>query len=147
MSESCSNLPTSASGGSSSCQNVQLKSTRSLWACSDGTVSRLNYSNSESMSAIISYPAAIITFTFNSFNTEANYDILQLSSCTDISCSSKTTVLLEEYSGSTIPSPVTSTTGFMLLEWRSDHSTTRTGWGAFWATVGESHHCQCFHCI
>ena len=87
------------------------------------------------MSAIISSSAAI-TLTFNSFDTESGYDELTVSSCTTTQCST-VNVLLDAYSGSTIPSPVTSTTGIMLIEWQSDGSVTRSGWDAVFSSVGE----------
>jgi hypothetical protein len=140
-----SHLPTvTASSGvnlSSGCNNLQLQTTRSIWLCSSGTVTKYYYSNSESLSAIISYPAAI-TFTFSYFDTEAGFDKLTLSSCPNISCSTKT-VLLDGYSGSTIPGPVTSITGVILIEWQSDATTTKTGWSAFWASGGGPHQFLC----
>jgi hypothetical protein len=131
----CNNLP-HLSGWNESCRDIQLQTTPPTRFCSGGTIGRLNYGNSESLSVIVSYPAAI-TFAFIDFDTEAGFDKITLSSCTSISCSSKT-VLLNGHSGSTIPSPVTSTTGIMLIEWQSDGSVTRSGWYAFWASGGES---------
>jgi hypothetical protein len=128
--------PTILSGTNGSCSSLQLQTARTIRVCSSGVINKLGYGNSESMSAIISYPAAI-TLTFIYFKTELGYDKLTLSSCSDISCSTKT-VLLDGYSGSIMPSPVTSSTGVMLIEWESDESTISVGWAATWNSGGES---------
>lgn len=106
-----------------------------VWTCSVGQVSRLNYGNSESMSGIIS-ASAPVTLTFTAFDTESGYDTVTVSSCATTACST-TFRLLNYYSGSTIPSSVTSSTGIMLIQWYSDDSVTRTGWSASWV-AGES---------
>jgi hypothetical protein len=120
------------------CYNLQLQTTQPLLSCSSGTVGRLHYGNSETLSAIISSSAAI-TLTFNSFDTESDYDMITVSSCTTTLCS-VVNVLLDDYSGSIIPSPVTSTTGIMLIQWQSDESVTESGWDAVFASVGECYH-------
>jgi hypothetical protein len=117
---------------------MQMQTTQPLWSCSSGTVGRLNYGNIEDLSVIISSSAAI-TLTFHSFDTEEYYDNITVSSCATILCS-EVNVLLDDYSGSTIPSPVTSTTGIMLIVWKSDESVTQNGWDAVFAT-------ECQECL
>ena len=131
------NLNAGPSASSGSCLNEVLSSSQPpvIWTCSSGQVSRLNYGSSESMSGIIS-ASAPVTLSFTAFETESGYDKVTLSSCPSTSCSS-TLVLLDHYSGSTIPSPVTSSTGIMLIQWQSDGSGTRSGWSAVWSS-GES---------
>jgi hypothetical protein len=124
------------SGWNYDCPDLRLEAERTIRVCPAGHFLKLGYGNSESMSAIISYPAAI-TLTFYVFHTEAGADKLTLSSCPDISCSTKT-VLLDGYSGSIMPSPVTSSTGVMLIEWKSDETATTLGWAATWNSGGES---------
>ena len=57
--------------------------------------------------------ASSITLTFTAFDTELNYDKLTVLGCVTYDCS-QTAILLDAYSGSVIPSPVTSSTGIML---------------------------------
>ncbi len=123
------------------CGSVTVSTTSTItpppvWSCSIGTVSRLNYGSSEDMSGIIApTEAASVTLNFTSFETELNYDKLTILSCTTLDCS-QTSVLLDAYSGSVLPSPVTSNTGIMKLIWHSDSSNSRNGWGATWNVAG-----------
>ncbi len=103
-----------------------------VWNCPSGQVSRLNYGYSESMSGIISASAPVILY-FTAFVTEAGYDKVTVSSCPTTSCST-TVVLLDRYSGSAIPGPVSSSTGVMLIQWTSDAIVSMSGWSAFWTT-------------
>ena len=103
-----------------------------VWTCPSGQVSRLNYGNSESMSGIIS-ASAPVTLNFTAFNTESCCDKITVSSCPTTACST-TVVLLNSYSGSVMPGPVSSSTGIMLIQWTSDSSFTASGWSAFWTT-------------
>ena len=102
-----------------------------VWRCQFGQISRLNYGNSESMSAIIS-ASAPVTLSFTAFDTEQGYDEVTVSSCPTTACST-TVLLLDHYSGSTIQSPLSSSTGIMLIEWYSDGSVTKSGWSAVWS--------------
>ena len=79
--------------------------------------------------------ASSITLTFTAFDTELNYDKLTVLGCVTYDCS-QTAILLDAYSGSMLPSPVTSSTGIMLIIWHSDASNSRSGWGATWSTDG-----------
>jgi hypothetical protein len=107
-----------------------------VWTCTTGTVSRLDYGNNEDMAGIIAPTGATsITLTFTVFNTELNYDKLTVVGCITNDCS-QTVVLLDAYSGSLLPAPVTSSTGIMLLIWHSDTSNTRSGWSATWSAGG-----------
>ena len=120
-------------GAGGSCSSVSLSSAQPpvVWTCQFGLVSRLNYGNYESMSGIIS-ASAPVTLTFTAFDTEQGYDEVTVSSCPTTACST-TVLLLDHYSGSTIPSPLSSSTGIMLIQWQSDLSVTSTGWSATWA--------------
>jgi hypothetical protein len=115
-----------------------MQTTQPIRSCSSGTVGRLNYQDYEDLSVIISSSAAI-TLTFNVFDTEEDYDKITVSSCTTTLCS-EVNVLLDGYSGSTIPGPVTSTTGIMLIVWKSDEIYTFSGWDAVFAT-------ECQECL
>ncbi len=105
-----------------------------IWTRPAGAVKKVDYGNSENMSAIIAPAgASSITLQFTAFQTELNYDFLAVKSCTSIDCVQ--TSLLGRYSGETIPRPLTSNTGIMLILWTSDQVTTESGWSASWSSV------------
>ncbi len=109
-----------------------------VWVCTMGNVSRLNYGNSEDMEGIVAPSgAASVTLTFSAFDTELAFDKLSVLSCATSDCS-QTAVLLDAHYGSVVPSPVTSSTGVMLITWHSDASSTRSGWSATWNVAGNS---------
>ena len=126
----------SGCGGSLSedCGNVTLSAAYPpvVWACRTGTVSRLSYSNYESMSGIIS-GAAPLTLTFTQFDTVQGYDWVTVSSCTTADCF-QSVLLLYRCSGNILPSPVTSSTGIIRIQWISDSIVTRQGWRATWSS-------------
>jgi hypothetical protein len=128
-------LPDSVLFSSESSQTVDLSSDKQAWnsSASSGSVNRINYNVNEDISGIIAPEGAgLITLMFDSFDTEEEYDFVTVKSCTSIDCSE--TMVLGEYSGSTIPSPVTSYTGIMLIGWSSDDSVTFSGWSAHWSS-------------
>ncbi len=111
---------------------------RQFWDSSAGFIARLGYDTNEIMSGIIAPgPPGVgfITLRFDNFDTEEGYDFVTIKSCRTIECNEEETIELGSFSGSDIPSPVTSNTGFMLIEWISDDEVTRTGWSAHW-TIG-----------
>jgi hypothetical protein len=110
-----------------------MSSNQQTWTSASGSVERINYEVDEDMSGIIAPDGAgLITLIFDSFDAELGYDFLTVKSCTTNDCSE--TSVLGEYTGSTIPSPVKSNTGIMLIEWWSDEIITRTGWSAHWSS-------------
>ncbi len=109
-----------------------LSSAQSVWACLSGAVSRMDYANDEDMSVVIS-GGAPLTLTFTQFDTEQGFDWITVSSCTTAVCD-EPVQLLYQYSGDTIPSPVTSSTGIILIQWHSDGSVAKPGWSATWTT-------------
>jgi hypothetical protein len=111
-----------------------LSSQLQVWTQSSGGVNRIDYANSEVMSGIIAPTGALsITLQFTTFETEETYDFVLLKSCTAIDCVQSS--VLGRFSGSTIPSPVTSNTGFMMIQWNSDSMVTAPGWSALWNSV------------
>ncbi len=105
-----------------------------IWTDPAGVVERRNYGNGESMSGIIAPTGAFsIRLQFTFFNTELGYDFVTIKSCTAIDCFQNS--LLSSNSGSTVPAPVTSDTGVMMIQWRSDASVTYSGWAATWSSV------------
>ncbi|MDP4266149.1 MAG: PKD domain-containing protein [Bacteroidota bacterium] len=90
-----------------------------------------NYSNYETCYFLIKIPCAkSITLSFNSFNTESNYDYL-----TVYDGSSTSGKQLLNASGTTIPSAVTATSGSMYIVFHSNGSTTNTGFKADWSSI------------
>jgi hypothetical protein len=109
-----------------------MTSQRQTWTSSAGSVERKNYNNNEAMSGIVAPTgASVVILTFSTFFTESGYDFVTVKSCATISCLSGVTEL-GKFSGSTIPGPVASNTGIMLIEWTSDISGAFSGWSAVW---------------
>ena len=112
-------------------QTVNMSNVQQVATSSTGSVFRMNYGNNEAMSAIIAPTGAVsVVLRFTTLNTESSFDFVTVKSCTAIGCSQ--TSDLGRYSGTTIPSPVTSNTGIMLIQWTSDGSYTYAGWSATW---------------
>ena len=63
--------------------------------------------------------------TFDSFDTESNYDYVEISN----DCFS------QRHSGTSIPGPFTSTGSSMVVKFHSDQRYTRTGFSAVWTEV------------
>jgi hypothetical protein len=111
-----------------------VSSQQQLWTRPAGVVSKVDYGNSENMSAVIApVGATSVTLQFTAFRTEQNYDFLSVRSCTAVECAQ--TSLLGQFSGSTIPGPLTSGTGVMLIQWISDEEISNSGWAASWSSV------------
>ncbi len=92
-----------------------------------------NYADNANCKWLIAPPSATkITFTVTEFNLEDSFDLLTLSSCTDASCGSKQQVL--RHTGTSIPPSVTTTTGFLLVEFTTDGSVMRSGFTATWTS-------------
>jgi hypothetical protein len=115
---------------------VFLSINKQIWTSSAGHVSRINYGNYETMSGIIAPPGVdFVKLRFDFFDTQSCCDRVVVKSCKTSECAISDTIVLGSYSGSQLPSPVTSDTGIMLIEWTSDGSQTYSGWAAHW-TIG-----------
>lgn len=90
-----------------------------------------NYSNDERKLYLIE-PAGAVTITLNflSFSLENNWDYLYVYDGNEI-----TDPLLGVYTGTTLPSTITSTGGILLIEFRSDCSTVAAGWQINWTSL------------
>jgi hypothetical protein len=101
--------------------------------CSGST----NYENDAKCRLVIAPTGAQqVTLDFTSFKTELSKDFLRVYSCFDADCGSTQT--LQELSGAVMVSAtpsITSTTGFMLVEFTSDNSGTDEGFTATWKSV------------
>jgi hypothetical protein len=110
-----------------------MTSQRQTWTSSAGSVERKNYNSNEAMSGIVAPTgASVVTLMFSTFFTESGYDFVTVKSCATISCLSGVTQL-GKFSGPSIPGPVVSNTGIMLIEWTSDGAIQYSGWSAIWA--------------
>jgi hypothetical protein len=111
-----------------------MSSQQQTWTSLAAAVKRTSYENLEIMSAVIAPTGATsVTLQFTSFDTEKDYDFVTIKSCAAVNCSQSSE--LGKYSGSTIPSPVTSDTGIMLIQWKSDISIILSGWSANWSSL------------
>lgn len=90
-----------------------------------------DYSNDERKLWLIEpFNAQSITIDFTVFNIELGYDNLYIYDGDNIDAP-----LIGSYSGSSSPGTVTSSTGSLLIEFRSDCSTLSNGWEASYTTV------------
>jgi Zn-dependent metalloprotease len=84
------------------------------------------YANNSACSWLIQPPnSSFISLTFSSFDTEQGYDGVVIYDGID-----NAAPILGQFSGSTIPSPVTSTGGSLFVEFLSDPSVRGDGWTA-----------------
>lgn len=90
-----------------------------------------NYGDDERYYMLIE-PASVydITLTVNSFDVEYNWDYLYI-----YDGNSSSDPLIGQFTGTSISSSITSSGGAMLLEFRSDCSTTDPGWDFSWTST------------
>lgn len=90
-----------------------------------------NYSDDErSLWLIAPTNASSVTINFTSFTLETNYDFVYIYNGDNVFAP-----LLGRWN-TTSPGTVTASSGKMLIEFRSDCSTTATGWAATWSSQG-----------
>lgn len=90
-----------------------------------------NYGNDERKLYLIQPAGAVtVTLSFQSFNLENNWDYLYV-----YDGSSVTDPLIDVFTGSTLPANITSTGPEILIEFRSDCSTTASGWEINWSSL------------
>jgi hypothetical protein len=95
----------------------------------DGSGTNNYTNNSDCLWLIQPSGASNITLNFSSFNTESNCDFVRI-----YDGSSTSDPLLGEFSGSSIPSSITSTSGNMLVNFITDGSVVSTGWEAYYTS-------------
>ncbi len=99
---------------------------------SDGSGAN-NYTNNQQCFWYIAPPCATsVTLSFSAYNTELNYDGVAIYN------SLTATTPIATYTGTSIPSSVTSSTGVMLVAFISDFSTTSQGFTANYTSTGTS---------
>ena len=93
-----------------------------------------NYTNNQQCAWYIAPPCATsVTLDFSAFNTELNYDGIIVYD------SLQATNVLGVFSGTTLPSSITSTTGKMLVVFVSDYETVSQGFTANYTSTGSSY--------
>jgi len=93
-----------------------------------------NYGNNQQCYWFISPPcASSVTLSFSQFNTEQNYDGIVVYS--DLAGTNQLAV----FTGTTIPSSITSNTGIMLVVFVSDYSTSLQGFTANYTSTGSAY--------
>ena len=105
-----------------------------------GNINNLDYKNNMNCKWIVA-PTGVsyVTLSFLSFSTES-YDRVRIFSCTSILCDATHELEGSPYSGSDIPSPVTSYTGIMMVTFSSDPSVTLSGWIAIYTSGRPQQH-------
>ncbi len=99
---------------------------------SDGSGSN-NYTNNQQCLWYIAPPCATsVTLSFTSFNTELNYDGVAIYD------SLTATAPIAAFTGTSIPTSVTSSTGVMIVAFITDFSTTSQGFSANYTSTGSS---------
>ncbi len=99
---------------------------------SDGSGSN-NYTNNQKCLWYIAPPCATsVTLSFTSFNTELNFDGVAIYN------SLTATTPIATYTGTSLPSSVTSSTGVMVVAFISDFSTSLQGFSANYTSTGSS---------
>ncbi|MEY4964061.1 MAG: hypothetical protein RLZZ323_1380 [Bacteroidota bacterium] len=94
----------------------------------------LNYTNNQQCYWYIAPPCATsVTMNFSAFNTESNYDWVVVYD------SLNGTNLLGIFSGTTIPNSITSSTGQMVVYFKSDFGTVTQGFNANYTSIGSSY--------
>lgn len=116
--------------------------TASSGTLTDGSGDLINYDNNSSCKWVIAPAGATqISLNFTAFNTEASYDFVRVYNGPD-----DTSPLLGTYSGSTLPSSISTTAGVgaMCIKFTSDTSNTFSGWSANYTSVVTTPTCNGF---
>jgi len=99
------------------------------------------YSNSASCSWILAPAgASSVTLVFDMLDMEYGYDYVYVDQCSDASCSSSTR--LASLTGSSLPAPLVSSTGFMRVRMATDYSVRREGFLATYAGSTRVYDCS-----
>lgn len=115
--------------GTAYCNDVTILSDYS-GSFSDGSGGN-NYGNNSQCVWYIAPPGATsITLSFSQFNTEQDYDGILVYD--DIEATNQIAVL----TGTSIPSPIVSSTGVMLVYFISDYIVNYSGWNASYTAIG-----------
>lgn len=100
-------------------------------AFTDTGGSGANYSNDQRYFTLIQPAnASSVTLNFSNFSLEADWDYLYI-----YDGATNSAPLIGTYTGTTSPGTITSSSGALLIEFRSDCATTAAGWVANWTSV------------
>ena len=96
----------------------------------DNGGSAANYTDDQRTLTLIQPPGATsVTLDFTAFNTEAGWDYLFI-----YDGATTSSPLIGQYDGTTSPGAITSSSGSLLIEFRSDCATNAPGWVASWTS-------------
>jgi hypothetical protein len=111
--------------------------TGSVYTSLSGTVSdgAGDYGNDADCYWVIAVPGHEITLTFTSLDTEANFDTISVFSCPTPACTTTTELQGSPFSGTTLPTPLVSSTGYLRIALSSDSSLTGGGFEALYSTL------------
>ncbi len=91
---------------------------------SDGSMTN-NYNNNQFCSWLIQPPSGTVTLSFSAFSTETNFDRVLVFDGLD-----NTAMQIGNFSGTSIPANLTSTSNALYLEFRTNGTVTDLGWDA-----------------
>nr|WP_294861202.1 N-acetylmuramoyl-L-alanine amidase [uncultured Fluviicola sp.] len=117
-------------------QLVNNNPTQNALNASSGTFtdsggSGANYTNDQRYFTLIQPAnASSVTLSFSSFSLEADWDYLYI-----YDGATNAAPLIGTYTGTNSPGTITSSSGALLIEFRSDCATTAAGWVASWTSV------------
>lgn len=95
-----------------------------------------NYTDNAKCNWIIApLGAARVTLTLRDVDTEQHYDFIRVWQCNHVDCSGLLSLLASLDGKYSSPIIVTSTTGYMLVQFTTDGSITSSGFTASWETV------------
>ena len=97
---------------------------------SDGSLTN-NYNNNQFCSWLIQPPSGTITLSFSAFATESTFDRVLVFDGID-----NTAPQIGNFSGTSIPANLTSTTNSLYIEFRTNGTVTDAGWDASYTTSG-----------
>lgn len=123
--------------GSSYCSGVTVLNTSDSGAISDGSGAK-NYCNNMNCSWLIQPPQAQkVTFNFTAFNLEnASSDGKSIYDAVEVYDGiNESATLLGRFTGSTIPSSITSTSGSLFVKFYSDNELNYSGWSGYYTST------------
>jgi hypothetical protein len=119
---------------STACEIFHLEYLHQKWTCPAGGVTTQKPLNGIMAAVIAPVGAISVKLRFTSFRMNPDNNIVTVKSCASIDCIQSS--VLGQYTGVIIPSPVSSNTGVMLIEWEShsDYQFDRPWFSAKWSS-------------
>lgn len=95
-----------------------------------------NYNNGANMQWIISSDCGEVQLSFDTFDTESDFDFVRVYECDTSTCDSARRTEKASLSGSSAGGPYASSTGVLQVVFTSDGSVVKSGFTATWTVVG-----------